>query len=216
MSLFLADEQVSLAYTELRSRVIDLLRGTSASDAELVVAHCPNWRVRDLAAHLIGVPDDIVNGRMEGVASDAWTAAQVARHSAKPLTQIADELAKMATQFDAMLPHFPATARSQMVMDAVTHEHDLRHALGKPGARDSLAVRAGLAWFAERIHTDFPNDYEMIFGVGLSNFDLIRCLTGRRSLAQAQALGLSSDAIASLKKIQAGSPLRAPAQDLTE
>lgn len=213
MSRLLAEEEVSLAYVELRSRVVALLRGASASDAELTVAHCPNWNVRQLAAHLLGVPDDIVHGRMEGVASEAWTDAQVVRHGPKSLTQIADQLANMASQFDAMLPHFPPMARSQMVMDAVTHEHDLRHTLGAPGARDSLAVRAGLAWCAQWVEHRLPQDYLTVFQAELSDFDVLRCLTGRRSLSQVQELGLPASVI---ERIQAGSPLRAPAVGVVE
>ena len=37
----------------------------------------PQWRVHDVLAHLVGVPDDVVHGRMDGLASDAWTQAQV-------------------------------------------------------------------------------------------------------------------------------------------
>jgi hypothetical protein len=150
---------------------------------------------------------------MEGVGSDAWTQAQVVRHQAKTLRQIADELAALAERFDPLLPHVPAMARSQMVMDAVTHEHDLRHALGAPGERDSMAVRAGLAWLMSWCTRTSPATASAIAAVGAADFDVLRSLTGRRSAAQMVALGLPVDAII---QIQAGSPFRAPTHEVVE
>jgi hypothetical protein len=213
VSQLLPDAEVSQAYVELRARVVALLRETPEQSAIDQVPHCPTWTVNELASHLLGVPDDIVHGRMEGVASDSWTQAQVVRHQAKTLRQIADELAALAVQFDPLLPHVPAMARSQMVMDAVTHEHDLRHALGAPGERDSTAVRAGLAWLMGWCTRTNPATASAIAAVGAADFDVLRSLTGRRSMAQMAALGLPVDAII---QIQAGSPFRAPTHEVVE
>jgi uncharacterized protein (TIGR03083 family) len=213
VSQLLPDAEVSQAYVDLRARVVALLRETPEQSAIDQVPHCPTWTIAELAAHLLGVPDDIVHGRMEGVGSDAWTQAQVVRHQAKTLRQIADELAALAERFDPMLPHVPAMSRSQMVMDAVTHEHDLRHALGAPGERDSMAVRAGLAWLMSWCTRTNPATASAIAAVGASDFDVLRSLTGRRSMAQMAALGLPVDAIL---QIQAGSPFRAPIAPINE
>jgi hypothetical protein len=161
----------------------------------------------------LGVPDDIVNGRMDGVASDAWTQAQVERHRGKSLLTLARELAELAPRFDPILPHIPPMARSQMTMDAVTHEHDLRNAVAQPGARDSLAVQAALAWLGVWAEKRVPGSHAALFGAGLDDFDLLRCLTGRRSIRQATALGLPVDV---LEAVQKDSPLRAPAHDVME
>jgi hypothetical protein len=198
---------------ELRARVVALLRQTPEQTAASQVPHCPTWTIAELAAHLLGVPDDIVHGRMEGVGSDAWTQAQVVRHQAKTLRQIADELAALAERFDPMLPHVPAMARSQMVMDAVTHEHDLRHAVGAPGERDSTAVRAGLAWLMSWCTRTNPATASAIAAVRSADFDVLRSLTGRRSMAQMAALGLPAEAII---QMQVGSPFRAPTHEVVE
>ena len=213
MSQLLPDAEVSQAYVDLRARVVALLRQTPEQIATSPVPHCPAWTVTELAAHLLGVPDDIVHGRMEGVASDAWTQAQVVRHQAKTLRQIADELAALAVQFDPLLPHVPAMSRSQMVMDAVTHEHDLRHAVGAPGERDSTAVCAGFAWLMSWCTRMNPATASAIAAVGAADFDVLRSLTGRRSMAQMAALGLPADAII---QIQANSPFRAPTHEVVE
>ena len=213
MSQLLPDAEVSQAYVDLRARVVALLRQTPEQIATSPVPHCPAWTVTELAAHLLGVPDDVVHGRMEGVASDAWTQAQVVRHQAKTLRQITDELAALAVQFDPLLPHVPAMSRSQMVMDAVTHEHDLRHAVGAPGERDSRAVRAGLAWLMGWCTRMNPATASAIAAVGAADFDVLRSLTGRRSMAQMAALGLPAEAII---QMQVGSPFRAPTVPIHE
>jgi hypothetical protein len=209
----LPDDTVSQAYMELRNRAVELLRSVPERIGDRTVPHCPSWSVRELASHLLGVPDDIVNGRMDGVASDAWTQAQVERHRGKSLLTLAHELAELAPRFDPILPHIPPMARSQMTMDAVTHEHDLRNAVAQPGARDSLAVQAALAWLGVWAEKRVPGSHAALFGAGLDDFDLLRCLTGRRSLRQVKALGLPVDV---LEAVQKDSPLRAPTHDVME
>jgi len=100
-----------------------------------------------------------------------------------------------------------------MTMDAVTHEHDLRHAVAQPGARNSLAVQAALAWLGVWAEKRVPGSHVALFGAGLDDFDLLRCLTGRRSLSQAQELGMPVDV---LEAVQRDSPLRAPAHGVVE
>ena len=80
MTHLLADGEVSAAYVELRERVVRLLRSLPEDADEIVVPHCPLWTVAELASHIMGVNDDIVNSRLEGVATDEWTQAQVERH----------------------------------------------------------------------------------------------------------------------------------------
>ena len=213
VSQLLPDAEVSQAYVDLRARVVALLRQTPEQIATSPVPHCPTWTVNELASHLLGVPDDVVHGRMEGVASDAWTQAQVVRHQAKTLRQIADELAALAVQFDPLLPPVPAMSRSQMVMDAVTPEHDLRHAVGAPGERDSTAVRAGLAWLMGWCTRMNPATASAIAAVRSADFNVVRSLTGRRSMAQMAALGLPAEAII---QMQVGSPFRAPTVPIHE
>ena len=213
MTHLLADGEVSAAYVELRERVVRLLRSLPEDADEIVVPHCPLWTVAELASHLMGVNDDIVNGRLEGVATDEWTQAQVERHRGKSLHNIADEFEALAERFDPLLPHIPAMARSQMTMDAVTHEHDLRHAVGHPGARDSRAVKAGVGWIREWIAQRNVAGSEPLLETGISDFDLLRSFTGRRSERQVSALGID---VTVLKRVLQGSPLRMPTATVEE
>lgn len=211
--MLLPAEQVGASYIELRARVVQLLRTLPVEAGSLPVPHCPDWTVQELAGHILGVPDDIVAGRMENVASDAWTQAQVERHRNKTLREIAEALEALSIPFDALLPHVPDLARSQMVMDAVTHEHDLRHAVGQPGARQSVAIDVARSWLENWAEERSSGSIKHFAESGCSSFDVVRMLTGRRSLDQVAALGIS---VERLTQIQAGSPLRAPAISIEE
>src|SRR4029079_14005929 len=69
---------LSVAYRGVRTRVTELELAASPEQCEAVAPATPDWRVHDVVAHLVGVPADILAGRLEGVTTDAWTEAQVA------------------------------------------------------------------------------------------------------------------------------------------
>jgi uncharacterized protein (TIGR03083 family) len=196
MSHLLPDADVVTAYLGTRSRIAALLRDLPESEATTVVPCCPEWNVAELASHVAGVVDDILEGRMEGVTTDPWTQAQVERLRGLTLVGIADHFEGTAERFDPTLPFVPAPVNSQLVMDAVTHEHDLRDAVGRRGAEDSLAVKVALGWLLN-----------MAEGADPGLVDRLRS-SGRRTRAQMAAIGLPADEIVALL---AGSPLKPPA-----
>lgn len=204
---FLRSGEAVDAYIALRRRVIDLIRSVPDEDSVRVVPSCPAWTTSALVAHMMGVNEDILAGRMEGVTTDAWTQAQVDRHTGESLRQLADGWESIAADFDAVLPHIPAPVNSQLVMDAVTHEHDLRHALGSTDGRESDAVSVALGWVLDMAETRQPGLGRRLAESGVSQFQLLRSLTGRRTMGQMDELGLPGESIATLL---AGSPLKPP------
>ena len=207
------DDEVVTAYTSLRSRVVDLVRVQPAEAADRPVPHCPAWTVGDLLAHMVGAPEDILAGRLDGVATDAWTQAQVDRHRGRSLDELADAWVSTAQEFDAVLPMIPAPVNSQLVLDATTHEHDLRHALGVPGARDDLAVAVALGWVLHTAEEASPGLAAQLVSSGIDGFDLLRACSGRRSSEQIATLGLDPDLAAALV---AGSPVSLPSAPVYE
>jgi uncharacterized protein (TIGR03083 family) len=207
MTRLLPDADVTLAYRECRARIIELVRSLPEEDAGTIVPLCPEWTIAALVSHIIGVPDDILNGRLDGVATDAWTHAQVERFRGRSLSELADTYEASAAAFDAVLPMIPAPTNSQMVMDTVTHEHDLRHATGRAGAQDSLAVQAALGWWLDQAESAHPGAAETYASMGVSDYELLRSFSGRRSAAQIAGLGLDADALIA---VLAGSPLTPP------
>lgn len=136
-------------YGAARQRVTELVSGLSDEAAKQPVSACPEWRVHDVLAHLSGVCDDIVSGNLEGVATDPWTAAQVDKRRDWPLAKILEEWTENAAQVEPIVQFFPGRVNEQFVLDMTTHEHDLRNALGQPGARDSDAIDVAVRFMVE-------------------------------------------------------------------
>jgi hypothetical protein len=148
------------AYRSLRARVTDLAAGIDGETANTTVPATPEWSVHDLLAHLAGVPNDIISGQLEGIATDPWTQVQVDARRARSVAELLTEWEEFGSQVDALIPAFPPEAAAQLVFDASTHEQDLRHALGAPGAREPVA------------------------SVRTTRFEVFRGTTGRRSAAE--------------------------------
>ena len=207
MSFLLPDAEVVQAYLEFRSRIVSLIREIPESQASLPVPLCSDWEVSSLISHIVGIPEDILAGRMEGVGTEAWTQAQVDRHEGESLSQLADIFLSTAAEFDVVLPHIPSPVNSQLVMDAVTHEHDLRHAIGRAGAQDSAAVEVALGYLLNTVEEKAPGRAQEFSQLGISRYELMRSLSGRRSIEQMNQLELDGSQIAALLK---GTPMVAP------
>ena len=199
---------VVVAYVDLRLRVVELLRATPEVHGDLIVPACPEWSVRELVGHVVGVPEDIITGNMEGVTTPAWTAEQVARHAGKSLLELADSLEMTGFVFDDVITMIREPVNSQFVMDAVTHELDLREALGDEDARDSAAVTVAVGWLRFAFAAALPADtFEALDTNRITPHELLRSLTGRRTPTQMDALGLDGAAVSAAL---AGTPLAPP------
>ena len=191
----------SAAYCGLRERVSAMVATAPIEQLQAIAPATPEWRVHDVIAHMVGVPADVLAGRMEGVTTDAWTAAQVDARRDLPTAALIDEWSANAATFEPMLGDFGVMA-GQALLDACTHEHDVRDALGAPGARDTDAVHIGSQWLGDRIgdfnaaaghgplriETDLWSetygDGEPVATLRVSAFELMRGSTGRRSQRQ--------------------------------
>ena len=194
------------AYREIRARVRELVRAADPTSLDALAPATPEWRVRDILAHVSGVNTDIVNGNLNGVASDAWTDAQVAARRDWTVEELLDEWETNGSVVEANAAILGSSA-GQWVYDACTHEHDIRHALGAPGARDSEAVALAFAWGTTVLGDGLDrqgapglvietDDGGTTVGTGepratvtVGRFELIRAMTGRRSVAQMEAYG---------------------------
>ena len=108
------------------------------------VPACPDWTVRDVVAHLAGLCEDWVEGRLADYGSEAWTSAQIARFAGLSVPDILSRWSDAATRFAALDddPVLGPPARWAFG-DAVTHEADLRGALSA-GRVPEEAVQAAL------------------------------------------------------------------------
>ena len=177
-------EQVCAAYDELRARVTEMMQGISAQQAQTVVPHCPQWTVKDCLAHMIGVPEDVINGQMDGVTTDAWTDRQVQRHAQDSVDDLLTTWSTIAPTFASILPRIPQPVLSQFMFDQTNHEQDIRAALKQPGGRDTLAVDVAEGFLRNSLSlSNNPSIAEMATHQP-TGFEFLRSLSGRRSRNQ--------------------------------
>ena len=191
----LSTEQVCEAYTELRVRVTELMQSLSLEQSKTVVPHCPQWTVKDCLAHMVGVPEDVINGQMEGVASEAWTNRQVQRHAQDSVADLLSIWETNAPVFAQILPNIPQPVLSQFMFDQTTHEHDIRRAVGQPGARDTLAVAVAEGFIRNSLAQQSDPAIAQLVTHKLSGFEYLRSLSGRRSRAQISRNGLNIETV---------------------
>ena len=162
----------------------------------------PAWRVRDVVAHVGGVCDDLVHGNIEGVATDAWTAAQVDKRRSWSPEEILDDWERNGEAVEDLIAALPPGRSGQLLFDTWTHEQDVRGALGIPGGRDSALFARTWEWTTEMMDgrdqmeqrpalSLIADETTRDVGVGPATssvhaprFELLRAMSGRRSLAQ--------------------------------
>jgi uncharacterized protein (TIGR03083 family) len=189
------------AYREARLRLAAVVRSVP-DPAAVAVPACPGWSVHDVVSHLVAVVDDVGAGTLTGPPSDEQTAEQVARRHHRPTAEVLEEWEAAAPWMEQLLSRL---AVWPALLDVVSHEHDVRGALGAPGARDVAAVRAGARFLLGRLRG--PLVVEMdgerhlcgndVTGDRLtlrtSAFETLRFRMGRRSRAQLRAMDWTGD-----------------------
>jgi uncharacterized protein (TIGR03083 family) len=162
--------ELETIYEETRGRITGLVADADG-DATRVPA-CPEWTVHDLLAHLAGNCADIIAGNLEGVTTSAWTSRQVDARRDRPTAEILEEWNDAAPQVSQLLDDFPGRYGQMVVADVVSHEHDIRGALGRPGERQSAGVTVAL---------DFLVSVFLHTGITALGLDPIEVRSGERS-----------------------------------
>jgi uncharacterized protein (TIGR03083 family) len=190
-------------YHDTRERLAALLGELDGAALVTWVPACPAWLVRDVAAHLYAVCEDVLAGRLTRIATEAETAAQVARFRDWDLAGILAVWRDAAPQFERFVG---ARTVWPAVIDIASHEQDIRGAVGRPGARDADVIWHGADWLLARLRppvalTVTVEDAEFQAGpqdgtelrLVTSRFEAFRWRMGRRSRAQLARLNWSGD-----------------------
>jgi uncharacterized protein (TIGR03083 family) len=217
-------------YAEGRSRFIEVV---ADAGPDTPVPTCPAWTVKDVLAHVAGIPADILAGNLDGVATDAWTQSQVDARRDRSIAEISDEWRETGPQIDAIVDQFGAQG-AQLLFDLTSHEHDVRLALGRPGGRDAAvidvandftvthflgprvaATGAGTLEIRSGTRTWRIGDGEPAATLTAAPFDLMRALSGRRTPAQLAAMDWTGDPAPFLPAFEGG-PFTFPPHDIVE
>lgn len=192
--------EIGWHYEQSRERIDGLLRTAGSDTWEAPVAACPGWRVRDVVAHLLGSTEDAAAGRLSGPPTEAQTRDQVDRHRADDPVALLDAWAGAGPIVAAVVTElgmWPAA------IDAVSHEHDIRTAVDRPGERDGDSITE-LAGLLHDVDTPHPLTIVLDEGGEVSGaddvltlrttpFELVRLRLGRRSRSQVESLDWSAD-----------------------
>jgi len=187
-------------YLRAHQAIVALL--APSVDASTPVPATPGWDVHAVVAHLGAVAEDILEGRLRSVPSDEETAAQVARARDRSLAELLERWAASVPGIQALLAERQIWP---LVLDALSHEQDLRGALGQPGRRDdpdllvaaesllrNLSPGSDLTICTEGPTFTFGDHPETLI-LTTTRYEAFRWRLGRRSAAQLAAMDWSGD-----------------------
>ena len=197
-------------YRNARERMQQLATDIDDAAASTVVAACPAWTVKDLFAHVTGIAVDLGSGNSPKGDTQAWVDRQVDERRPRSLSSIVDEWSQAAPRFEAMIEAAPPQLWG-LTYDTVVHEHDLRAAIARPGARDSEGVRVAAELGLNLVKGDLAKaglpavrvsfgGREYVVGKGDpelswsgSAFECLRLLGSRRTADEMRAAGFEGD-----------------------
>lgn len=200
------------AYRGSRARLTKLANKLDESAMATTVPTCPDWRIKDVYGHLIGLVADVAARNTADAGSDEWTAAQVEARRDRTRDELIAEWDEGGPGIEELLDKLPPASAEGIVGDIASHEMDIYGALGRTDGRDSDGVALGFQRYATALGTRVkdaglaplrlktPED-DIVAGDGMpeaevagSRFELFRALTGRRSAEQVRALQWNGDA----------------------
>ena len=179
-------------------RVCTLVERLDADALAAPVPACPDWALRDLLSHMVGLGADVLAGDEPDDHNSAWTQRQV---EARRDRSAADLLAEWRGLADPLMAWMREHG-SRPLNDVVIHEQDLRGAVGVVGGRDSDGLRIVRDRMAGRFASaldDLPpvalvsgewtwcsqgEVGDAVVVVEADAFDLARALTSRRTADQ--------------------------------
>lgn len=196
-------------YRSVLERLAALATTLDGEQLATVVPTCPEWTVQDVYAHLTGLADDILRGKVAYPVEDATTAAQVDARRGRTIGEIVGEWRSYAPALEEVITALGRVG-GFIAGDAWTHDQDIHNALGVASGRTGEGVDLMLlgAWRMKRTLRDagvpplrvISGDVDWVLGdsapaatLRVEPYELARALLGRRSLAQMQAYDWEGD-----------------------
>ncbi len=139
---------VGIVYGSCRERMTEMVRPLDPAQAATRVAATEEWTVHDVVAHQVGVVSDVNTGNLDGIGTDAWTAAQVDARTDASIADMIAEWEQGSAQFEATITALGSPQGAIAVADIWNHEQDLRGALAVEGGRDPLAEQLAIEGYS--------------------------------------------------------------------
>jgi uncharacterized protein (TIGR03083 family) len=204
------DVDPAALYRAERQAFASFLRERTAAEIATVVPATPAWNVHDVLAHVVGIAADL-NAQRFDPDSDAWTDEQTRSRRLHSIDDLVAEWDREGPPFESGLRVFGYQFGAHFLADLVQHVSDVHAALGRPPARDDLAIGVALdfllASFEETLEQNHAGAVEVHvdgehwrLGAGpvrasvtAARFELFRTLGGRRTLTEVCALSWTGD-----------------------
>lgn len=215
-------------WTGAYERVSAFTAGIGAEEAGRRVPACPDWTVRELLAHMIGLDADVLANNEDSDHNETWTQAQVDARQGRDVPALLAEWQELA----GPLQEWMRQHNTRPLGDVVIHEQDLRGALDIPGGQDNAGLQkirdTFVGRFGDRV-ADLPpiqlagEHWSWTSGDGAgepevvvqaSDFDLARAILSRRSANQLRHWTTQGDIEPYLPAFAGLGPL--PDDDLSE
>lgn len=191
-------------YRQSQGRILSLVNN---ANADLPVPACPGWTVRDIVAHLLGTLADLTAGKIEESASEEWAAGHIERTKNRSMSDLTAEWHVRSNTTPGIFERYGAL----LLSDLVTHEFDIKQAIGNTQGRDLQVVRtvaifylnaldqawredgvAPLRILTETSSLDIGGD-DPETSVEIGWWEIGRVVSGRRSIEQVKALTWSGN-----------------------
>jgi hypothetical protein len=200
------ERRIGVRYNEAVGSFVAFARTLTEEEWATHVPCTPTWTARDLLSHVAGVPDDGLAGRVDGAATDPWTASQVERNAAFSVEEL---LERILIQYELFGAAIEQMGEQRPPYDCHAHEHDIRHAIGRPGNRETAIIDDAMLLLTQRIQSpleltfNFTDGTSCVAGtpgaqrqveLNTSKFEVFRSRLGRRTLEQVRGLDWSGDA----------------------
>ena len=199
-------------YKALRGDFVGLIGNATTGQLDTLVAATPEWRVRDVLAHVAGLTEDLNAGNFGVGDPDAFTRTQVDRHRDSSLDEVIAAWAREAPAFEDGLRLLGYQIGNHFLGDLFIHFVDVCSALDRRVDRASTAMWVSLDWYLDSLEEALvelnlgalevvTEPERRIVGHGdavatvtAPAFEILRACAGRRSTAQIAGFSWTGDA----------------------
>ncbi len=220
--------EIARGYRTTRERLSELVLGLNDEDLRRTVPACPAWDVHDVIAHMSGVQELLTAGERPTGDTQIWIDTIVAARRNVPVGQLLDRWAACAQGTSAIIDG----GVQVLIVDVVSHEHDIRNTVGLPGDRDVPEVAAsvevmlaalsglidGAALGALAVDTGgarwTSHDAPIGCTLEVEPWEALRIIVSRRTEEEMRALPVTGDIEPYIRLLDARSPL--PVRSLGE